>query len=292
MAFKKKAGRKIWRGVPVALKVLALCIVALVALLLILPAPPEREQGGTTVIGKYVPPLRDTVDPLANSPLPEGDEPSVTQEPPRPVVPIPPPVEPEEQSESVEPAEPIEPSEPEVVRAPVVEQEQPNPPPDPFRKPENEPPSVPAVTEESETASEAALPLSQGQDLASLPPAQVPPDAEEGVPAGLPSKADIRNWLRSQAWEFLGGVDPQGNILYRFEVWLDAPPEVLKSIKSVAYEYDAPSATPKSRQVDQPKGGFRARFGSLACSKNVTITVTMADGNTRRTTADGCRALN
>lgn len=108
----------------------------------------------------------------------------------------------------------------------------------------------------------------------------------------MPSKSDIRDWLRSQAWEFLGGVDAQGNILYRFEVWLEAPPESLSAIKSVSYEYDAPSATPKTRDSDEVKSGFRARFGSLACSKEVTVTVTMTDGRTLEAVADGCRALN
>lgn len=276
MAFKKKASRKVWRRVPVALKVLALCVIALVALLLILPAPPERDAGGVTRVGKYVPRLRDTVDPLARSPLPEGVEPPAMETPAEPPVQTPPP----------------EPVQPDIANAPEMAPERSDPPPDPLRKPENEEPPAAPAAEASEGTSETALPWNQEQDLAGIAPDPLPPDTEEAQPAGLPSKADIRDWLRSQAWEFLGGVDSQGNILYRFEVWLEAPPEVLKSIKSVSYEYDAPSATPNSRDTDEPKGGFRARFGSLACSKNVTITITMADGKTRQTTADGCRALN
>ena len=123
-------------------------------------------------------------------------------------------------------------------------------------------------------------------------PAEPTPEAEPGRRAGLPSKSEIREWVKSQAWEFLGGVDTQGNILYRFEVWLEAPQNVLSSIDSVSYVYDAPSATPKSRESNQVNGGFRARFGSLACAKEITITVTMADGRSSRTVADGCRALN
>ncbi len=123
-------------------------------------------------------------------------------------------------------------------------------------------------------------------------PAQPAPESEPRRSAGLPSKSEIREWVKSQAWEFLGGVDPQGNILYRFEVWLEAPPEIIKAIKSVSYEYEAPSATPKSRSSDKAKGGFRARFGALACAKGIAVTLTMADGRSRRVVADGCRALN
>lgn len=139
-----------------------------------------------------------------------------------------------------------------------------------------------------EPSPEIQIPAEQStQDVARLP-SETTPDSS----VGLPSKSDIRDWVKSQAWEFLGGVDEQGNILYRFEVWLDAPSNVIGAIKSVSYEYDAPSATPKTRQLDTSKGGFRARFGALACAKEITITVTMADGRTRRVGADGCQALN
>lgn len=109
---------------------------------------------------------------------------------------------------------------------------------------------------------------------------------------GSLSKSEITEWVKSQAWEFLGGVDAKGNILYRFEVWLDAPQKMLSRIDSVTYVYDAPSATPKSRVSNQVIGGFRARFGAMACSKEVTVTLKMTDGSTSSAKADGCRALN
>ena len=117
------------------------------------------------------------------------------------------------------------------------------------------------------------------------------PPAPAGVSA-LPSKSDIGGWLKSQAWEFLGGVDEQGNILYRFEVWLEAPSGVLGAIKQVSYVYDAPSATPEIRRSGKAQGGFRVRFGGLICARKVTIEVTMADGRSTRAVADGCKALN
>jgi len=132
----------------------------------------------------------------------------------------------------------------------------------------------------------ASRPRSE-RKVARLPPPSVP----EGRVV-LPSKSDIGGWLKSQAWEFIGGVDAQGNILYRFEVWLDAPPDVLGAIKRVSYDYDAPSATPKSRQSGKAQDGFRVRFGSLACARKVSVEVTMVDGRTRRAVVDGCRALN
>ena len=272
VASRKKAGRARWRGIPVVLKVLALCMIALVALLVLLPAPPDNKPGGVTTITRRVPALRDTVDPLAKAPAQTFQErvyvpaPSTPPQPP-PVVVLAP-----------EPAPPPQP------------QPQPQPPAPPLRKPAIEHAGIPApVPQWSPQIQEP--PRQQTQDVARLP-AEPTPEAEPGRRAGLPSKSEIREWVKSQAWEFLGGVDTQGNILYRFEVWLEAPPEIISTIKSVSYEYDAPSATPKSRASEKAIGGFRARFGSLACAKEITITVTMSDGRSRRTVADGCQALN
>jgi hypothetical protein len=122
--------------------------------------------------------------------------------------------------------------------------------------------------------------------------ARLPPEPARGGRVDLPSRSDVREWLKSQAWEFLGGVDEAGNILYRFEVWLDAPANTLGAIKSVSYVYDAPSATPPSRNSDLSDGGFRVRFGGKSCAQKVTVTLTMSDGRSRRAVVDGCRALN
>lgn len=122
--------------------------------------------------------------------------------------------------------------------------------------------------------------------------ARLPAPAAPAGRSALPSKSDIGGWLKSQAWEFIGGVDAQGNILYRFELWLDAPPGVLGDIKQVSYDYDAPSATPKTRSSRKAQGGFRVRFGSMACARKVGVEVTMADGRSRRAVVDGCQALN
>lgn len=262
MASSIKAGRAHWRGIPVALKVLALCMIALAALLWLLPAPPDSKPGGVTAISRHVPVLRDTVDPLAKASPSAGQvpvfEPSVSPQ-------LPP----------VAPPAPQAPPLALPVRKPEVER-----PPEPAPAPEW---SIPRI--------QAPSGQQQKREIARLP-AESAPEAAPGRSAGLPSKSEIRGWVKSQAWEFLGGVDAQGNILYRFEVWLDAPQELIRAIKSVSYEYDAPSATPKSRESDKSKGGFRARFGALACAKEITVTVTMADGRSRRAEADGCRALN
>lgn len=267
MKSRKNTGRALpRRRISIALKILALLCVAFVALLLLLPHPPDIESGGQTTVIKRIPDLRDTVDPLARAKTPEAAV-------PLPLVPLP--------SMPSPPApQPLQQDEPRIVLAP------PEPaPPAPARKPENTAPAAPS-SQLDQSPGPPALPQF---DIARLPPEPAP------APAGrvdLPSKSDIREWVKSQAWEFLGGVDELGNILYRFEVWLDAPSDTLSAIKSVSYEYDAPSATPPSRDSDLSKGGFRVRFGGLSCAQKVTVILTMIDGRSRRAVVDGCRALN
>ncbi|MDA7947535.1 MAG: hypothetical protein MPJ78_08655, partial [Hyphomicrobiaceae bacterium] len=70
MADKKNAKTARRRRVPFVFKALALCFLAFVALLILLPAPPEIDAGGTTQVARHVPKFRDTVDPIATDTRP------------------------------------------------------------------------------------------------------------------------------------------------------------------------------------------------------------------------------
>lgn len=118
------------------------------------------------------------------------------------------------------------------------------------------------------------------------------PPSQSAEPADLPSRSDIRSWARSEAREFVGGVDSDGMPLYRFEIWLDARPDVRSAIRSVSYEYRAPSAQPASQSSAEAGDGFRVRFGAASCAEKATITVVMKDGRERSADVDGCRILN
>ncbi len=129
--------------------------------------------------------------------------------------------------------------------------------------------------------------VAEDKRVTRLPPATKPPSA-----AALPSPAKLERWLRSTAREFVGGVDAQGNMLYRFEVWLEAPKEVGRRLVEVAYDYDAPSVQPGRRQSSKKrKDGFRVRFGALICARSLTLTLTYEDGRTQQLTVDGCSIL-
>ena len=244
------------RRLPIALTFLALVCMAFVALLILLPAPPDIETGGKTMVHRHIPDLRDTLDPLAQVKAPDETIPAVSPTP-APVLQLPK----QEQGTQIALSPPA-PAPPAPVAPPKI-----TPPPAPKIK------LKPAIRPEIEVA-------------------RLPPEPARGGRVDLPSRSDVREWLKSQAWEFLGGVDEAGNILYRFEVWLDAPSNMLGAIKSVSYVYDAPSATPPSRNSDLSDGGFRVRFGGKSCAQKVTVTLTMSDGRSRRAVVDGCRALN
>lgn len=155
------------------------------------------------------------------------------------------------------------------------------------------PDRVPDATTTGQPEPQAALPWQSGgsaaqdesREFASLPPAG-------SARVDLPARSEIRAWARSEAREFVGGVDADGMPLYRFEVWLDAPDDVREQIRSVSYEYRAPSAQPPMQSSSDTGSGFRVRFGAAACAEKAKITVVMRDGQERSADVDGCRILN
>ncbi len=108
----------------------------------------------------------------------------------------------------------------------------------------------------------------------------------------LPSESEIRSWVRAEAEEAVGGVGEDGMPLYRFNVWLDAPDETRQKIASVAYNFDAPSATPKEQSSTEKKGGFRVKFGGASCARTMLVTITLDDGRSQMAEVDGCVILN
>lgn len=161
-------------------------------------------------------------------------------------------------------------------------------PPLPDRTPEV--PSAPPP--EPQQAAPDALPWQsddagarRNQEMASLPP-------QDSGPVDLPGRSEIRGWARSAAREFVGGVDADGMPLYRFDVWLDAPAGVRSQIRSVSYEYRAPSAQPPTQSSTASGDGFRVKFGAAACAEKATITLVMRDGQQRSVDVDGCKILN
>lgn len=118
-----------------------------------------------------------------------------------------------------------------------------------------------------------------------------PPEAE-GAAVVLPSEGEIRGWIKSEAEEAVGGVDEEGMPLYRFALWLEPPQPVQQKIASVAYNFDAPSAKPKSQASTTRESGFRVKFGGASCARTVIVIVTLEDGRSQMAEVDGCAILN
>lgn len=128
------------------------------------------------------------------------------------------------------------------------------------------------------------------------PPPAVEPAEETtktaGISPGLPTASELEGWVKSQAREFVGGVDEAGNILYRFDVWLEPPATQKQRIAAVDYAVDGPSAQPTSQVSKDRETGFRVHFGGLSCAHSVALTVTFDNGEKREIAVDGCRILD
>jgi len=157
---------------------------------------------------------------------------------------------------------------------------------DPFAPPSPQQEAAPSV-----------YPDAPGNFISPTPqaPAEKPADqttkAAE-ISSGLPTANEIQGWVRSQAREFVGGVDDAGNILYRFDVWLEPPADQKGRVVAVDYAFDGPSAQPATQASKEAETGFRVHFGGLSCARAVAVTVTFDNGETRQAEVDGCRALD
>jgi len=161
---------------------------------------------------------------------------------------------------------------------------------DPFAAP-------PQPQPQQRDAAPRAYPDAPGNLISPTPQASAEKPAEQTtktatIPSSLPSTDEIKGWVKSQAREFVGGVDDAGNILYRFDVWLEPPADQKQRIAAVDYAFDAPSATPATRASADRESGFRVHFGGLSCARSLAVTVTFDNGETREAEVNGCRALD
>lgn len=122
--------------------------------------------------------------------------------------------------------------------------------------------------------------------------ARAAPARETSTQEPSPTQADLRSWIKSEAREAVGGVDAEGMPLYRFDLWIETPSEMRRRIASVAYDFDAPSAKPRSQASSDRDADFRVKFGGASCARNVVVTVTLEDGRQTATDVDGCAILN
>lgn len=172
-------------------------------------------------------------------------------------------------------------------RKPVGEQKaDPSAAPVPLPQPQPKPrrATAPALPWQQETKLAGN---SSAARLASLPPVEA-----GGVRASLPSRSELKSWVKSNAREFVGGVDADGMPLYRFDLWLEAPEDMRSQVRTVSYAYLAPSAQPAEQSSSDAKNGFRVKFGAASCAEKATVTLLLVDGRERNVTVDGCRILN
>jgi hypothetical protein len=121
--------------------------------------------------------------------------------------------------------------------------------------------------------------------------AATPADHASAAPAPvqLPAGGDAQGWVKSRASAVAGGVDEHGRPLYRFDLWVEPPAEVKQRLVAVAYDFDAPSAEPRTQESTEQQTGFRVRFGGLACADKITLTLKFDDGQQQQVAVDGCK---
>ena len=202
--------------------------IASILLLLFMLEGPEtaiRDQdGGITVVAKTpVADVRSEPEISARKPAPAAVPQPDAAKAEQPILPPPVPALPETSL----------PSQPEPVEEQaVVRSAAPVPLPQPQPQPESQPASVPALPWQQETK--------PARNSGTVRSASLPRPETGRIRASLPSRSELKSWIRSNAREFVGGVDADGMPLYRFDLWLDAPEAMRAQVRTVSYAYLAP----------------------------------------------------
>jgi hypothetical protein len=166
-------------------------------------------------------------------------------------------------------------------------------------------PATEANEEEAASKKPAIVPAAQSTPTEVLPWDEIEPEpftpngptrsatpdhaSAAPAPVQLPAGGDAQGWVRSKASTVAGGVDEHGRPLYRFELWVEPPAEVKQRLVAVAYDFDAPSAEPRTQESTEQQTGFRVRFGGLACADKITLTLKFDDGQQQQVAVNGCK---
>ena len=114
--------------------------------------------------------------------------------------------------------------------------------------------------------------------------------SEENLTAlDLPSTERLLKWVKANAKTFKGSERRRS--LIHFELWLDPPKDIRDSISSVDYDLRSDAVQPRKQESRNANSGFRAGFGSLACAREIVMTVHFDDGRSQAIEVDGCALM-
>ena len=105
----------------------------------------------------------------------------------------------------------------------------------------------------------------------------------------LPSTERLLKWVKANAKIFKGSERRRSMI--HFELWLDPPKDIRDSISSVDYDLRSDAVQPRKQESRDANSGFRAGFGSLACTREIVMTVHFDDGRSQAIEVDGCALM-
>ena len=105
----------------------------------------------------------------------------------------------------------------------------------------------------------------------------------------LPDGTDVKRWIKTKVTEIKGS--DRSRPLYHFELWLEPPKDVKRSLVGVSYAFSSPAIRPQSQSSADRTSGFRINAGGLACADEVTLTLRFADGRSHTVVLDGCNLM-
>lgn len=88
-----------------------------------------------------------------------------------------------------------------------------------------------------------------------------------------------------------GIINPNGNGVYDFSIFVNASDDVLSNIERVTYDFDHPTFKKKHQESSDSKDKFAVRYVGWGCLTNVAVKVYMKDGAKQSIDFDMCQSL-
>jgi hypothetical protein len=88
-----------------------------------------------------------------------------------------------------------------------------------------------------------------------------------------------------------GIINPNGNGVYDFSIFVNASDDVLNNIEKVTYDFNHPTFKKPHQESADSEDKFAVRYVGWGCLTNVAVTVYLKDGTKQSIPFDMCQSL-
>ncbi len=123
---------------------------------------------------------------------------------------------------------------------------------------------------------------------------EVAKSADQGLNSAVQRLTPVSAAVQPRANAVLetGLKTPDGRQIYKYSLWLEAPPAEKAKIARVSYFFNHPTFIHKTQASSNPEEGFRISYNGWGCLSSVIITLALKNGPEQKIDFNMCGALD